>query len=374
MGGGGRTPLLRPPGEAGELPRIEFDRPLVPTAEIVADPFPANPLGVPNGLAGVEGLARLGENAMPSVLNPPDVSSLVPVTDVEGLATLSAPGGFWSRLWGGITRLFGFSPSFNAMEEGAALMSARRAIALDETSGQEPTFSLTDPNPFVRVRNKLEIDMPGSESLDAFLGRLGARSPESNRAEARAILSLLTDPAASSLPLVTSLRSEVSAEVLGSGQGYRNRYQIADAVRTVLARHGLDAAALEAGSPAGDRASIESVFQNLSLHLMPDDVPVYRTIARNVVSRGEGSLSMAANLDGMTYWGVGSEGIAVTRTYVDEGHMLVTTTVGELRRLGVLTTDDIAIAGNAVELFHQPLETGGWRSVPVSAVRSSPNP
>lgn len=369
MGGGGRTPILRPPGEAGELPRIEFDRPLVPTPEIVADPFPAA-LGS-QGLGGVDALARLGEGALPlpSVLNPPDISSLVPAPEALAPSRFAGLSGFFTRLWEGLSRYFGLSNQVSVSEEGVALLAARRAIDLDPTSGQQPSFSLSDPNPLVRVRNKLELDMPGSETLETFLNRTSARVSETQRSGAATILSILTNPATLSLPVTASLRAEVAAEVRVGGGGYQSRYQIAEVVRVVLRRHGLDFPT-PSGSATMEQAALESVFQNLSLHLLPDDVPVYRTIASNVVNRSGGGLSMAANLDGMTYWGVGSEGVAVTRTYVDEGHILVTTTIGELRALGVLTTDDIAIAGNAVELYHQPAESGGWRPVPVTRVRN----
>jgi hypothetical protein len=361
---------------------VEIARPLEAPIEIVSDPFPN--LGM--GTDGVSELIRAGQgdlsltnldgtNTLPGVLNPPDTSALVPVDTAAPLAT-----GFWSRLWGGIANLFGFETSVSGSEAGGRFYSggddaavdpaaARRAIALDAPAA-DPNFSLNDPNPFTRVRQKMEIDMPGSESLESFLGRMAETAPEANRAEVSSILSLLTDPAAGSGTMAVNLRLEVAAEIRGSGQGYLNRYQIADAVRTVLARHGLDANTLETALGASGRDALSSVMQNLSLQLLPDDVPLYRTSGRGV-REGATTATMRGNLDGMTYWGVGSDGIATAVEYLSDGRALVTTTVGELRRYGVLTTDDIAKAGNAVELYHDPRETGGWVSVPVRVVNRS---
>lgn len=393
MGGGGRPPILRP-GAAGELPRIEFDRPLVPV-EVVRDPFAIEPLAPP---AGAADLAHLGEgalapavppaidvaNPMPGVLNPPDASALVP--DAASPSVVPARG-FLARVWDGFLGFFGRSRSASSLGEGAMTFytppddatpdpaAARRAIVADSRTEEGAPGSvelcLDDPNPFTRVRIKLEMDMPGSENLDSFLGRVSSMAPEASRADVRSILSLLTDRSAGSGTLAAQLRQEVAGEIRASGQGYRNRYQLTDAVRAVLARHGLDANALEAAMTPADRGSLSAVMQNLSLQLIPDDVPVFRTSGRGV-REGAASTVMKANMDGMTYWGVGTDGIAVAENYATEGRVVVSTTVGELRRLGVLTTDDIAIVGNAVELYHDAREDGGWVRIPVRVVDRSP--
>ncbi|HSA58134.1 MAG TPA: hypothetical protein VLJ37_00405 [bacterium] len=377
------------------MPRIEIDRPLVSGGEIVRDPFAVDPL---TSSGGDSALARFGEgtlppdippvidgaNPMPGVLNPPDVSALVP----DAAFPSAAPArGFLARAWEGFLGFFGRTRSASGLGEGAMTFytpaddatpdpaAARRAIVVDaRTEEGAPGWvelCLNDPNPFTRVRIKLEMDMPGSESLESFLGRVDSMVPEARRAEVRSILSLLTDRSAGSGTLVMQLRWEVAAEIHASGEGYRNRYQLTDAVRTVLARYGLDVSTLEAGMSPGDRASLSAVLQNLSLQLIPDDVPVFRTSGRGV-REGATTTVMKANLDGMTYWGVGTDGIAVAENYATEGRVVVTTTVGELRRLGVLTTDDIAIVGNAVELYHDPREDGGWVRIPVRVVNRSP--
>lgn len=143
-------PSGRIPGRGGTIePRIEIGRPLAEGGDLVVPDPLLNPMG-----GGAGDLARLGDavnplplgnaNNVPGVLNPPDVSSLVPPPPA------SPPPGRLSRLWDGIAGFFGVSRPSSSLAEGGQVFSggqdpdvmpdpvaARRAIALDFTPASD---------------------------------------------------------------------------------------------------------------------------------------------------------------------------------------------------------------------------------------------
>jgi hypothetical protein len=89
----------------------------------------------------------------------------------------------------------------------------------------------------------------------------------------------------------------------------------------------------------------------LTVQLMPDEMPLYRsTEAHHAGLSGE---------MGSSWWGVGESGMSVASNYASAGRILMRTTMGDLRRSGVVRSDEVAVTGNALELYHWTAPNSG---------------
>lgn len=92
----------------------------------------------------------------------------------------------------------------------------------------------------------------------------------------------------------------------------------------------------------------------LGIQLMPDEMPLYRsTESRHAGQSGE---------TGSSWWGVGDSGMSVASSYASAGRILMRTTMGDLRRSGVVRSDEVAVTGNALELYHWTAPNSGGPS------------
>ncbi len=177
---------------------------------------------------------------------------------------------------------------------------------------------------------------------------------------------------------VQAFRAEVRREILQNGGSYTNDAQLLSTIRQVLVSHGinLDAPMRRFIERTTDQNFDATAFTNirratqilghLMFQLFPDDVPLYRAIPRSDIrAEPNGETTMVSNHHGESFWGIGSQGLNVARTYEQRGNIFVTTTLGDLRCSGNVISDTIAASGNALELHHSGSQASSWRRVPV---------
>lgn len=260
--------------------------------------------------AGVNALAQLGTDAYAATENPP--------VDIFG----SPPLGLG---------IFGSSPTGTASQPPAADPFADFFSSISSSSA--PVCS---------------CDAAGSDAIRFLADRGGvsfmARTPEDVARGLRQDLGvdtfrriefLFSNDQVSRARMV-HLRERVAER---AGHKYPNLKEAQAVVLEVLSEEGIDFGAPES-SPSRD------VLENvLLIQLLPDDVPLFRS-TEHVGQAGEG---------GSSWWGVGSDGLGpVAASYAGPGRHVVPSTLGQLRQSGVIRVDEMAVTGNALELYHFP--------------------
>lgn len=160
-----------------------------------------------------------------------------------------------------------------------------------------------------------------------------------------------------------SIRESVTKELGGE---YKDLSSVSAALDKVLKSRGFDASVLHerlSRQYLDDQITAEQceagmnalkAFSNVSdLSLLPDETPVYRTVLAKAIIQGKDRTEMAPNKFGMSFWGVGTEGEGVARTYGEtlrEPYVVLKTTLGELKATGGLNVDTTAMTGNAIEV------------------------
>lgn len=157
---------------------------------------------------------------------------------------------------------------------------------------------------------------------------------------------------------IHQLRDRVAERV---GHRYTNLDDAKEAVRAVLREEGVDLAAwrdarrasLEGDGNAGGARRLNDMHADVLegvflVQLLPDELPLYRST--------EPFRADQPDPGGSSYWGVGSDGLTVAASYMSPGRVFTTTTLGDLRHAGVVRTDEMAVTGNALELYHWNIE------------------
>lgn len=157
---------------------------------------------------------------------------------------------------------------------------------------------------------------------------------------------------------IDQLRGQIAER---AGHHYTNLDDLKTLVHTVLKEEGIDVAAwrrqrvaeLESRGDSATASRLDSMTDDvlegvMLIQLLPNEVPLFRST--------ESFRADQADPGGSSYWGVGAEGMDVAANYMGPGRIFTTTTVGELRRAGVVRTDEVAVTGNALELYHWNIE------------------
>lgn len=142
---------------------------------------------------------------------------------------------------------------------------------------------------------------------------------------------------------IQEIRNQIAER---AGHRYTNLESLQNLVNSVLKEEGIDIEAWRRERPSDhlDAMSDDVLRGVLLVQLLPDEVPLFRST--------EPFRADQADPGGSSYWGVGSEGMDVASSYMAPGRIFTRTTVGDLRRAGVIRTDEVAVTGNALELYH----------------------
>lgn len=334
-----------PASRPGEIVRL--DQPLVlPTLEGsigLAEPMPG--AGGLFEVGGVGGLAHLGLEG-------------IPANGVGGTQSLFSEPAILGGLFSPVS-----DPLFTPSEPAGTLVSGGDWFFGAELSCSEPRW---DGVPAMSI---------GTEALGLsalhFLGyRAGvglmARNPaeasrylrtEYGEANYRRIEFLFSDSAVSRAR-IQSLRDRIAER---AGHHYTNLEDLRTTVRDVLREEGIDVEAWREARRDEYRARGDEYGSNmlanvhrdvmdgvLLIQLLPDELPLYRST--------EPFRADQADPGGSSYWGVGADGMAVAASYMSPGRVFTTTTLGDLRRAGVVRSDEVAVTGNALELYHWNIE------------------
>ncbi|HEX5037468.1 MAG TPA: hypothetical protein VFX30_09955 [bacterium] len=222
------------------------------------------------------------------------------------------------------------------------------------------------------------LRLPDGETPRAYLERL--LKPDVSEENWRRIESLLLSSDASAEATIREIRTALSREM---GGAYEDMGAVSRSIDRIMAERGVDSGLLTADVMDGkaQRSADPSEFGptmhalrfltgTLSLQFLPDEVPVYRTVAPEALSGEGGVLAMSPNTKGLSTWSVGAQGKRIAADYAetaDTPTVLVRSTVGELRRAGLIANDNVAVTGNALELHHVD-----GKSVRVSVAETNP--
>lgn len=154
---------------------------------------------------------------------------------------------------------------------------------------------------------------------------------------------------------IETLRAKIADK---AGHRYTDLDGTRRVVDEVLKEEGVDFAAWRSGPKT--RLETDVMDGVLLFKLLPNEVPVYRTTTRG----GE------AGENGSSWWGFGEKGMEVAAIYGNGRRHMVRTTLGDLRKAGIVRSDEMPVAGNpasgnSVELYHRP-GAGGETWTPVA--------
>lgn len=153
---------------------------------------------------------------------------------------------------------------------------------------------------------------------------------------------------------IQALRAKVAGK---AGGRYADLEAVRGAVEAVLKEEGIDLPSWrnerskhhEETQNASAAQKLEMMHRDvldgvLLLQLLPDAVPLYRSI--------EPTFAGKASEGGTSWWGVGEAGITVASSYAKDHRVTIKSTLGDLRKNGAIRSDEMAVTGNALELFH----------------------
>ncbi len=168
---------------------------------------------------------------------------------------------------------------------------------------------------------------------------------------------------------INKIRARVAAK---AGGQYKNVNELRRIIDMVLKEDGIDLNAwkkekgqqFEKNGNAFDKQKLDTVHKDalegvLLIQLMPDNVPLYRSI--------ETAHAGKASKIGSSYWGVGDNGMKVASSYATPQRIFIKTTLGEMRKRGIVRSDEMAVTGNALELYHAEYKES-WATVSFEVV------
>jgi hypothetical protein len=147
---------------------------------------------------------------------------------------------------------------------------------------------------------------------------------------------------------ILTVRALVRDFLLSSGSIYEDQAQIYAAQAIIFEKLGmnLDQLRLRLRQLAGVRYEDYNILlSTLLIQTIPDDVPVYRRTSHLGI----------ANKEGSSFWHAGTSGWAQTRfpksTSIHK-RSIIKSSIGDLRKAGLLLHDGVAVAGNSFVLVH----------------------
>ena len=174
----------------------------------------------------------------------------------------------------------------------------------------------------------------------------------------QADLQRLNDPKTEQLftePYILSMRQHISEQLQKTNFSFTNISSLRKAVKKILIKEGLDidtigdnlfSLLIKNKDPAATHfaSSYARFLDALELQFLPDETPLYRSV-RSARAGLPGSQKPNAS-----DWGVGSEGHGLAESYMETypENILITTTLGEMRKCGIIIPDYVSISTNAV--------------------------
>ncbi|MCK5493450.1 MAG: hypothetical protein KAJ14_10110, partial [Candidatus Omnitrophica bacterium] len=166
------------------------------------------------------------------------------------------------------------------------------------------------------------------------------------------LLTLLSNPEE-----IRKLRNDVDVKLF---RVYEGRNEIDEVIINELERKGIDFGSITLSlinqlsdkNGLKDLSKLNNVIDIMVMQLIPDNVPVYRSVGRNHAGLPGGIHNKKSD------WGIGKSGGDVVATrYKTSENVIISSTFGELRKVGILTNDIISNEPSAITLVHRDSKT-----------------